>query len=111
MAVKTSKLKFSTDDLNDIDDPKGHRCCYFKCKNCGLEFQVRTWRSGPDVHKHFGACPECGEAGRNVCLLVEQDDEMIFSAMSGGPKTRAANAALITKSKEKLAGEQASSPV
>ncbi len=33
---------------------EGHTQLFLKCKNCGLEFIILTWRTGPDLLAAFG---------------------------------------------------------
>ncbi|MCP4594520.1 MAG: hypothetical protein GY842_27630 [bacterium] len=47
-----------------------HRVLTFKCQRCRLEFQVRTWRRGDDVEKHFRFCPECGTKDSSYFLQM-----------------------------------------
>jgi len=63
----------------------GHRVLWFKCSQCSLEYQVRTWRSGENVEKHFCYCPECGSEGTSVCLKVDHELGPIFEALHSSP--------------------------
>jgi len=63
----------------------GHRVLWFKCLPCSLEYQVRTWRDGKDVAKHFHFCPECGSKDAGVCLKVDHELGPIFEALHPPP--------------------------
>lgn len=60
---------------------EGHRVLWFKCMQCALEYQVRTWRDGEDAKKHFQFCPECGSKGSSYCLRIDHELGPIFQAL------------------------------
>ena len=67
----------------------GHRVLWFKCSKCTLEYQVRTWRDGDDVAKHFPYCPECGSKDASYCLKMDHELGRISEALHTARKSRA----------------------
>jgi len=60
----------------------GHRVGWFKCRQCSLEYQIRTWREGDDIARHFPHCPECGSANQSNLLKIDHEIGPIWQAMS-----------------------------